>query len=984
MSFFNDNLRKLDFDVESQEARAVILVSQITDKDLTSTEVFALEEAKKFNADAVYFRHFPDTRPPLPQIYIYDGTQREITEEELAIIHRDLWSYSRIPMFIVIEKTDVKIFDTREPVDVLGEKGEIIKNRVFDTLRFSDDAIKLYSREMFDSGIFWETEKAKGHFLESKSSYQDLINELRKIRIKFTEKFKKDAPRELKTFNKLLVFSILVKYLEERGGLFAEDFFRKIGSQNYCDALRNGNVFKLFGELSRHFNGRIFEWTQEEEEIITSNNDLTKLIADFLDADVDTITRDQFFWKRYSFNHLPVALISTVYETFLSEHEDAVFTPEFLVNTLLDEAMPQSDYEKTAFKTIDVSCGSGIFLVGAFKRLAQRHRYLYFQETRKLVPAKPEDLLKIIKDNIFGVDIEEESIRLTVFSLCLALCDELTPKQIWTELKFDKTFQTNFRTKNFFEYLEENESELVTWDLVIGNPPFNGLSIEKNKNGEYFGKFSGKQSQKAGSRKRIKLNEEIVQKYKQKIYPDNQIALMFLDQVPRLLKEDGIVCLILPSAPLLYNNSLKFRKDFFRKYQVLQILDFTNLDSILFGKADVPTAALFARKKLHQKEIPITHVTIRRTKTSEQKMLFEVDKYDFHLVSQYDAVCNKHIWKCNLLGGGRLHNTITRLSNLDTIKDFINANNWSVGAGYEIGPLDKQVKTAPYITQHRTLPTIALTENGADKSQIVIETAEKFHRISDEKLFTPPHLLIKRNIGLSKIPTYFSDEYLTFKKIIIGISAPENEREQLLELSNAFDKNRAIYKLFITATSNEYLVGRATTLHNQDIMNLPYPEDKEELNLSFAEQILCDDVLKYYSEIKAKSSRAKFNQNAHKNDLESFGSVFTKALNSIYEQSDKCFYLKKIYDWSEYFITEFGYGEFIEKADFEKVNEPTQNIKSLIENQLGRNFSLIRSIRINEKNKFSFIKPKALRYWLRSIALRDADETFSDLIKAGY
>jgi hypothetical protein len=116
----------------------------------------------------------------------------------------------------------------------------------------------------------------------------------------------------------------------------------------------------------------------------------------------------------------------------------------------------------------------------------------------------------------------------------------------------------------------------------------------------------------------------------------------------------------------------------------------------------------------------------------------------------------------------------------------------------------------------------------------------------------------------------------------------------------------------------------------------------------------------------------------------SFGRVFTKALNSIYEQPDKCFSLKKIYDWSEYFITEFSYDEPVEDVDFEKVDEPAESIKSLIENQLGENFYLIRVVRINEKNKFSFIKPKALRYWLRSIALRDADETFSDLIKAEY
>ena len=835
----------------------MLLVSQKKDKNLTLTELFALEDAEAFKASAVYLRRLSDGGSSIPQIYLYDNTRSTFSENDLAHIHRDLWSNSRIPIFLVIEESEVKIFDTREPVQVEGETGEIIRNTILDTVPFATEAIKQYSKRLFDTGIFWESEKAKGHFLESKSAYQDLINGLKKIRIKFTENLHQDDAIERKVFDKLLVFSILLKYLEERGGLFAEGFFKKIGSKNYCDALRKGKVFTLFSELSKHFNGRIFEWTEIEKEIILLNANLNDL-AGFLDADVDSVTGQGFFWRRYSFNHLPVELISSVYETFLSENEDAVYTPEFLVNALLDKVMAPNDYEVTALKTIDGSCGSGIFLVGVFKRLAQRYRYSCFLETGILKPAEPEILLKIIKDNIFGVDIEDESVRLTVFSLCLALCDELTPKQIWTELKFNETFQTNFQSQNFFEYLEENESTLGTWDLVIGNPPFNGLTVRKDKKGEYFGSFSGKQANK--NRRTIRLNDEVVQNYKQQVYPDNQIALMFLDQAPRTLKKGGVVCLILPSGPLLYNNSSTFRKHFFPKYQVSEILDFTSLDSILFGKANVPTAALVAVKQPHEEYKPIKHITIRRTKTVEEKLLFEVDKYDFHLVSQYDGIYDKHVWKSNLLGGGRLNKVVDRLSNLRSIEDFINANNWAYGAGYQIGPINKQDKVAPYITGRPTLPTAALTENGVDENQINFETAEKFHRISDEKLFTPPHLLIKRNIGGNKIPTYFTDKYLTFKKIIFGIAVAEDERDRLFELSKAFDINKGIYNLFIAATSNEYLVGRATTLHNQDILNLPYPDDKKELNLSFAEQIVCDDVLDYYSEIKARASSAKLNR----------------------------------------------------------------------------------------------------------------------------
>ena len=986
---FNENLRELDFE-PSDNNRSVILVSALDNiEDLEPWEIFALKDANDFKVTAVYFRHFSDGRSPIPQIYLYDNTDSNLDENEVAEIHRDLWSYSRIPMFIVIEKTDVRIFDARKPVKV-SEDG-IETSPIVPRISIASDAIKQYSRKLFDSGVFWESEKARGHFLESTSAYTDLIKNLKTVR---RDKLIEKTHLSKKIVNKLLVYSILVKYLEERGNqdkentskvenrsLFARDFFRKnFEAENFCDVIKKGKIIALFDELSKHFNGKIFEWTEDRELI--QNTDLTEL-ALFLYGDIDLDKGQYSFWRKYSFAHLPVELISSVYEELLNERKDAVYTPAFLVNTLIDESMPQKEFEKTSVKTIDVSCGSGIFLVSAFKRLAQRHRYAKFKDTGELKPLESKELLQIIKANIFGVDIEEDARRLTVFSLCLALCDELTPKEIWTKLKFNDTFQTNFKTDNFFTYLESNEDKIGTFDLVIGNPPFVSLTLKKDENGKTIGQYKEKNSEGKNEIKQISLNEDIIKKSEQKIYPDNQTALMFLDQSPRLLKENGLLCLITPAAPLLYNNSVEFRKHFFPKHQVYQILDFTNLDAVLFA-ADVPTAAIFVRKQEHNEEKPITHITIRRTKSVEDKIFFEIDKYDFHYVSQQDALNDKHVWKCNLLSGGRLHNLIKRLSDNQTIKDFVESKNWTFGVGYEIGSPEKQLNPATYITQHPSLPTSALTEDYTNESQIFIETAEKFHRISDERLFSPPHLLIKTNIGRNKIPTYFSDKYLVFKKVILGISAPNNERTQLLEFSKSFDENRNTHRLIVAATSNKYLVSRVTATLNQDVLNLPYPEDKEEMQLSFVEQILCDDVLDYYIQIKAKSSNAKMNNPAKENDLKEFGKVFSKMLNSVYGKSGKCFYLKKIYDWDEFFVTEFNYGENSNDVEFEKINEPTEHIKSLIETEYGESAFIIKVLKLYEKNKIYLIKPKSLRHWLRSIAIKDADETFLDLLKAGY
>ena len=64
------------------------------------------------------------------------------------------------------------------------------------------------------------------------------------------------------------------------------------------------------------------------------------------------------------------------------------------------------------------------------------------------------------------------------------------------------------------------------------------------------------------------------------------------------------------------------------------------------------------------------------------------------------------------------------------------------------------------------------------------------------------------------------------------------------------------------------------------------------------------------------------------------------------------------------------------------MNELTEHIESLIKTKYRSNVFLIKILKLYERNKVYLIKPKTLRYWLRSIAIKDADEVFADSIKA--
>src|SRR5262245_8205195 len=104
----------------------------------------------------------------------------------------------------------------------------------------------------------------------------------------------------------------------------------------------------------------------------------------------------------------------------------AFYTPRFLAELVLDVSLEgvSSLLDK---QFLDPACGSGIFLVGLFNRMAEEWRRLnpdasYLQRVT--------GLLQVLRENICGVDKNQTACRITAFSLYLAFLDQLLPSDI--------------------------------------------------------------------------------------------------------------------------------------------------------------------------------------------------------------------------------------------------------------------------------------------------------------------------------------------------------------------------------------------------------------------------------------------------------------------------------------------------------------------------------------------------------------------------
>lgn len=959
---FEQHIINLNFSLLDDKKKSGVLLTnnfENIDPGLASPDIlFALETAKiKFKADAVYFRHFQDGRASVPQLYLFDYTRKNLTNEEKNKIHIQMWNGYQVPAYIIIEQSSVSIFDSRKrPKE---EKDSYAK----EILTITGKAIKGYNAKDFDSGIFWDEQNEKNDFRFEQSATRDLIRGLKEV----FRSFLAESGLNRHVALKLLVQSLLIKYLEERdvksaSGYFAGAYFRNnFQCSNFCETIRKGKLLDLLDQLAKDFNGEIFEWDKNEEikERGAIQQSQVQKLANYLDG--DNIDNQYVIWRLYSFTHLPVEVISSVYEELLTDSKDIVYTPEMIVSTLVDECMPIKNPQND-FKIIDVSCGSGIFLVKTYKRIVQWWRYEQWEKTGKLIKPSLSVLKELLLKSIHGVDIEQDAIRLSIFSLALAVLDEVDlDPPTWGKLKFPD-LSKNIITQDFFEFIMSKPN--ADFDLVIGNPPFN-LSPINDKEPS-----------------RIKHFKELKEKigYKSEInIPDENPALHFLVQSMKLLKEKAILCLVQPSVPLLYTKDIHFRNELFSKYNLLQVIDLTKLANKLWGTRIVATAAVFMQNCLPTDE-DVLHLVANKTFSNSNRLFLEFDYYDFHLVNKRGVLDNTYVWKANLLGGGRINNLLERFYQLGTIGDFIESKKqegWIKGEGFIDNPISG--KLCKYITGKIFIPSKALSEEGIDKSQLTLCDIQKFHRPRNKFIYTPPHILIRSNIGKKGLITHFSDEYLVFRNKIIGIHAPDNQWLELKKLFHYLRNNGKILRFYILATSSQIKVNRHTVPMTEDFMDLPFSENEDDLLISDAEEIIINDVL------NSQLSRNDLSDYSSKADISAFSEIFCKTLNSIY-QNNKSFQLFKIIDAGKYYALHFEYTS----KKLHPTLENADDIEKYIEAAIPSKKENIESIHIQKiikaygQDSIILAKPKQLRYWLPSLALRDADETFADYVKSRY
>ena len=404
-----------------------------------------------------------------------------------------------------------------------------------------------------------------------------------------------------------------------------------------------------------------------------------------------------FPWAAFDFAHIPVGLLSQVYEAFCrkwdptSKETSVHYTPRNIAATLVSEAFDGLSKASEA-RVLDPACGAGVFLVLAFRRLYREH----WEATRKRPDTKA--IRRILGRQLVGFDISDYALRLAALSLYLTAI-ELDPNPVPPEaLIFDE-----LKDRVLFNHrrggIDEQEGPVIgsldphlgnqfdkRFNLVIGNPPWKSLEEKYKALAAEFTIVS-----KAIIERK---NESTLARDYQN--PDNAPDMPFLLKATEWCKPDGRIAMALPARLLLKQEEVpqRARETLFRLIEVTGIINGSNLaDTRVWPKMNQPFMLLFALNRRPNANHVMRFVTSHYDKALNRRGEVRIDSKSAQTIEVESTFEEAWLWKALAIGTALDVEVIRKLKSA-TARPL--TGYWSsdlhlaTGNGYQIAGAQKQ------------------------------------------------------------------------------------------------------------------------------------------------------------------------------------------------------------------------------------------------------------------------------------------------------
>ena len=414
-------------------------------------EVAIMEKAQDYGATAVFFEAGRDGRPALAQalVFVSDGPAHD---QSFAQLHQRLWSWGGVPLVYRVTPGLVQLFRCAHKAD-FESRGEVVF-KPYKTLKLAAQIANdpWWDAERLRNGTLWDDPEVCKTLLSGRQAAQKTL--IKEVKLLHEDLDKKGIlPKPLR--RRLLILSLLIAYLEARR-VFEDDYFARFrtGATKFFEVLADGPALvNLLEHLEERFNGHVFSLSKEDSATVRESQQLARFAR--LVEGKQEAGGQLTLWQRYSFADLPIELISHIYQLFVSDTAVAVYTPPFLVRLMLGEVLSWERLDRLDRENeiiLDPACGSGVFLVEAYKRLVLHWRSRNDWKRPRI------SVLKKLLTRVHGIDLEEGAVELAAFSLCLALCDALKPEEIRASVRlFPELKEKSIHSGCFFEAREQGK-----------------------------------------------------------------------------------------------------------------------------------------------------------------------------------------------------------------------------------------------------------------------------------------------------------------------------------------------------------------------------------------------------------------------------------------------------------------------------------------------------------------------------------------------
>ena len=493
----------------------------------------------------------------------------EYERERVIALHGALWNQGLATLLLVISGDTIRAFSLAR-IPYIDDKQFDDRCLVQQLDAVADGlAIKdfIYGAE---SGRLWE--HYADYFRPSERIDRVFLNNLMvSHQVLFRDGLSTDAAQAL------LIQTMFIAYLEDREIILPDDFRSASGrsSDTFIELLKSSDseaLYQLFEHLRKKFNGDLFvapcSFDPNGPKLRVESTHL-RTLARFRSGHEEMGDGQLRFWG-YNFRYIPIELVSAVYDHFLGIQKDerrnrgAYYTPMFLADTVISSVwddLPEST--KARGVVLDPACGSGVFLVRYFQVLCE-----HWRQTHKPRTIRWDSLLSILS-RLHGWDLNAGALRVAVFSLYVALLQEVRPPEIRLLIErgrvLPELWGRTLRARDFFGTFQDE----LRADVIIGNPPWSSRNREPERS-----------SVRWCETHRFPM-------------PSKEDAWAFVWKSLTHVRERGVVGFLLPAMGFLHNHAasaVEARNRLIRDARIFRIVNFSDMRFQLFEGAHRPAA----------------------------------------------------------------------------------------------------------------------------------------------------------------------------------------------------------------------------------------------------------------------------------------------------------------------------------------------------------------------------------------------------------